>query len=144
VNIASMAAFSPTGSLGAYSATKAAVLQLSECLRIELAPAGIGVSAICPGAINTPITRNSRYVGVDPDQAGELRDFASRAFERRNFPPEKVALAIMRAVLHNRPVVPVAPEAYVGRALARFAPSAGRALGRMGERINARRMKRRS
>ncbi|MCW2912886.1 MAG: short-chain dehydrogenase/reductase [Actinomycetia bacterium] len=136
VNLASMAAFSPTAALGAYSATKAAVLQLSECLRIELAPAGIGVSAICPGVINTPITRNSHYVGVDSGQADKLRELAVRAFERRGFPPEKVALAIMRAVLHDRPVVPVAPEAYVGRALSRLSPAAGRALGLLGNRIN--------
>ncbi|MCW2886424.1 MAG: short-chain dehydrogenase/reductase [Streptosporangiaceae bacterium] len=140
VNIASMAAFSPTGSLGAYSATKAGVLQLSECLGIELAPAGIGVSAICPGAIKTPITRNAHYLGVDRAQADELRDFATRAFEKRGFPPEKVALAIMRAVLHGRPVVPVSPEAYVGRALSRFSPATGRALGRLGGRLNARRL----
>jgi NAD(P)-dependent dehydrogenase (short-subunit alcohol dehydrogenase family)/pimeloyl-ACP methyl ester carboxylesterase len=135
VNLASMAAFSPTAPLGAYSATKAAVLQLSECLRIELAAAGIGVSAICPGAIKTPITRNTHYLGVNQAQADDLRDFANRAFQRRGFPPEKVALAIMRAVLHDRPVVPVTPEAYVGRALSRLSPAASRTLGLLGNRI---------
>jgi NAD(P)-dependent dehydrogenase (short-subunit alcohol dehydrogenase family)/pimeloyl-ACP methyl ester carboxylesterase len=139
VNLASMMAFTPTPALGAYSATKAAILQLSECLRIELAPVGIGVSAICPGIINTPIARNTHYLAAHPGQAGKLRDFFTRAFERRGFPPEKVALAIMRAVLHDRPVVPVAPEAYVGRTLSRLSPAAGRAIGRLGNRLNTRR-----
>jgi NAD(P)-dependent dehydrogenase (short-subunit alcohol dehydrogenase family) len=46
VNIASAAAYLPTRVLPAYSTTKAAVLALSQCLRGELAEAGIGVVAI--------------------------------------------------------------------------------------------------
>ncbi len=49
VNIASAAAYAPSASLPAYAATKAAVRMFSECLRAELASAGIGVTAICPG-----------------------------------------------------------------------------------------------
>ena len=53
VNIASAAAYQPSNALSAYSTSKAAVLMLSECLRAELAAKGIGVSAICPGLVNT-------------------------------------------------------------------------------------------
>src|SRR5581483_11239666 len=63
VNIASAAAYTPSRALGAYAATKAGVLMLSECLRAELADEGIGVTAICPGIVNTNITRTSAYVG---------------------------------------------------------------------------------
>ncbi|HEY7487726.1 MAG TPA: SDR family oxidoreductase [Streptosporangiaceae bacterium] len=144
VNLASMAAYAPSVSLPAYSAIKAGVLQLSECLRLDLAEHGIGVSAICPGIINTPITSHSRFVGIDPEEAERLRERSKAAFARRGYPAEKVALAIMRAVLDNRPVVPVAPEAQVGYLLSRFSPTANRALARLTNRAALRTNTRRS
>ena len=104
---------------------------LSECLRAELAGAGIGVTAICPGFTSTPIARSARYVGVPPGAADEVRENAVRALRRRRFPPEKVALAVMRAVLRNQPVVPVNAEARVLYALSRMAPGTLRALARL-------------
>ena len=56
VNVASAAGYLASEVLSAYSTTKFAVVGLSEALRDELAPRGIGVTAICPGIINTPIT----------------------------------------------------------------------------------------
>ena len=49
----------------AYATTKAAVLMLTECLRAELAREGIGVTAVCPGFIDTDISRTTIHVGVD-------------------------------------------------------------------------------
>ncbi|MBO2452872.1 SDR family oxidoreductase [Actinomadura barringtoniae] len=132
VNIASMAAFTTSAGLSAYSATKAAVLQLSECLRVELEPAGVGVTAICPGVINTPIVRNTQFVGVPPGVADLVRRQAIRLFERRGYPPERVADAILRAVRNDRAVVVVSPEARIGRTIARISPATGRALARFG------------
>src|SRR5581483_4679312 len=68
LNTASMAAYAPSRLLPAYSTTKAAVLMLSECLRAELASAGIGVTAICPGVIDTNITRTTHIVGVSGEE----------------------------------------------------------------------------
>ncbi|HEX6469434.1 MAG TPA: SDR family oxidoreductase [Streptosporangiaceae bacterium] len=136
VNVSSMAAFAPSATLPAYGAVKAAVLQLSECLRLELADHGIGVSAICPGVVNTPITQHADYLGVRGDEADRLRRRAKRMFARRAFPPEKVALAIMRAVLRDTPVVPVTAEAHVGRALSRISPAATRALSVLSRRLD--------
>src|SRR5918999_1509136 len=135
VNISSMAAYSPSATFAAYAATKAAVLQLSECLRLELAEHGIGVSVICPGIINTPITANTRYVGISTEEVDKLRERAKRMVVRRGYPPEKVALAIMRAVLDDRPVVPVAAEAHVSRALSRLSPAANRVLSILSRRL---------
>jgi NAD(P)-dependent dehydrogenase (short-subunit alcohol dehydrogenase family)/pimeloyl-ACP methyl ester carboxylesterase len=135
VNMASAAAFAPTALLPAYSATKAAVKMLSDCLGAELAPAGIGVTAICPGFTNTAIARSAHYAGADKAREERLRAGASRAIAMRRYPPEKVALAVMRAVRRNRPFVPVNAEAHVGYALSRFAPAATRLLARRsGER----------
>jgi short-subunit dehydrogenase/pimeloyl-ACP methyl ester carboxylesterase len=128
VNTASAAAFSPSRSLAAYSASKAAVLMLSECLRAELGPCGIGVTAVCPGIVATNITRSTRYVGhADQDQR-RLADYATGMYKRRNFTAEQVAKEIVAAIGADLPVAVVTPEAKVMRALARFAPGVLRRL----------------
>ena len=72
-NLSSMAGFYATPSLVAYSATKFAVLGLSESLREELQPHGIGVTAICPGIINTPITSHARVRGAAAEPGARAR-----------------------------------------------------------------------
>ncbi len=49
-----------SGNSGAYSVTKYGVVALSEGLRIELAPRGIGVSLLCPAFVRTQITNSRR------------------------------------------------------------------------------------
>jgi NAD(P)-dependent dehydrogenase (short-subunit alcohol dehydrogenase family) len=131
VNTASAAAFQPSRMLPAYSTSKAAVLMLSECLRAELAGRGIGVSAVCPGIVNTDITATARFTGVSEEEEKRRRKKAARLYGLRNYPPEKVAGAILRAVVRNEAVVPVTPEAHGARLLSRLAPRALRALARL-------------
>lgn len=131
VNTASAAAYLPSRSLPAYSTSKAAVLMLSECLRAELAGQGIGVSAICPGIVNTNITSTARFAGVDSEEEKRRQRKTAKLYGLRNYPPEKVADAVLRAVVRNQAVVPVTPEAHGGRFLSRFAPRALRALARL-------------
>jgi NAD(P)-dependent dehydrogenase (short-subunit alcohol dehydrogenase family) len=123
VNLASAAAFQPAKDLPAYSASKAAVLMLSECLRAELAPHGIGVTAVCPGFVHTNITRSAHYAGLGQDEQRRVAERVTRLYERRNFGPELVAAEILRAIGSDAPVAMVTPEARLMRALARFAPS---------------------
>lgn len=131
VNIASAAAYSPSRALPAYATTKAAVLMLSECLRAELAREGIGVTAICPGFVDTNITRAARYVGVDATRQAELRDHAAAAYRRRNYPPERVAQQVLRAVARNKPLAAVTVESKVLQLLHRFAPPLSRGIARL-------------
>ena len=142
VNIASAAAFAPTALLPAYSATKAAVRMLSDCLRAELAPTGVGVSAICPGFTSTGIGQAAHYAGTGAEAEQRIRAGAAKAFQMRGFPPEKVAAAVLRAVLGNRAVVPVNAEARVSYALSRIAPGALRWLGARGSERSFRRLER--
>ncbi|WP_435611462.1 SDR family oxidoreductase [Streptomyces sp. bgisy159] len=135
VNTASAAAYQPSRVLSAYGTSKAAVLMLSECLRAELAGRGIGVSAICPGLVNTGITGTATFVGVDAEEEKRRQRRTARAYGVRNYPPEKVADAILRAVADNAAVVPVTPEARGAHALARFAPRVLRALARVEPRL---------
>jgi NAD(P)-dependent dehydrogenase (short-subunit alcohol dehydrogenase family)/pimeloyl-ACP methyl ester carboxylesterase len=131
LNTASMAAYTPSRLLPAYSTTKAAVLMLSECLRAELAGAGIGVTAICPGVIDTNITRTTHIVGVSTEEERRRQEQAARAYGRRGYTPDRVAAAILRAVRRNPAVLPVAPEAHVARAISRLSPAVLRGLGRI-------------
>ncbi|MEU7720377.1 SDR family oxidoreductase [Streptomyces tibetensis] len=130
VNVASAAAYQPSRALPAYSTSKAAVLMLSECLRAELAGRGIGVTAVCPGFVNTAITSTAHFAGVDAQEEKRLQKRAARLYGLRNYPPEKVARAILRAVTRNEAVAPVTPEARGARWLCRWAPGALRSLAR--------------
>ena len=123
VNLASAAAFQPAKDLPAYAATKAAVLMLSECLRAELSPHGIGVTAVCPGFVRTNITRAAHYAGRGEAQQRLVAERVTRLYERRNYGPERVATEILHAIGADAPVAVVTPEARVMRALSRFAPS---------------------
>ncbi|ALV34731.1 SDR family oxidoreductase [Streptomyces sp. CdTB01] len=131
VNTASAAAYQPSKALPAYSTSKAAVLMLSECLRAELAGQGIGVSAICPGFVNTNITSTARFAGVDAEEEKRRQKRTARLYGLRNYPPEKVADAILRAVVRNQAVVPVTPEARGAHLMSRFTPRALRAIARL-------------
>ncbi|MET9478768.1 SDR family oxidoreductase [Streptomyces sp. NPDC006638] len=131
VNTASAAAYQPSKALSAYCTSKAAVLMLSECLRAELGAQGIGVSAICPGFVNTGITSTARFTGVSAEEESRRRKKAARLYGLRDYPPEKVADAVLRAVVRNQAVVPVTPEARGGRLLSRVASGALRAVARV-------------
>ena len=130
VNLASAAAFVPSRTLPAYATSKAAALMLTECLRAELADEGVGVTAICPGVIDTAIASTTRFVGVTSDEADEQRRAAVRLYTRRGFTPDRVADEILRAVRADAAVVAVAPEAKVLQAIGRFTPKLARALAR--------------
>ncbi|MDF3142219.1 MULTISPECIES: SDR family oxidoreductase [unclassified Streptomyces] len=131
VNTASAAAYQPSKALPAYSTSKAAVLMLSECLRAELAGQGIGVTAICPGLVNTNITSTAHFAGVDAEEEKRRQKKSARLYGLRNYPPEKVADAILRAVVRGEAVVPVTPEARGAYLMSRFTPRALRRIARL-------------
>jgi NAD(P)-dependent dehydrogenase (short-subunit alcohol dehydrogenase family) len=121
VNVSSAAGYLATAQLAAYSTTKFAVFGLSEALRDELRPHGIGVTTVCPGIINTPITTSARMRGaVATPQA---RAVLVEAYRRRNYGPERVAANILKAVARNRPVAPISPEAWVMYLMKRVSPA---------------------
>ena len=53
LNVSSVAGFFPLPEMAVYAATKAYVTSFSEALRMELAPEGIAVTALCPGPVPT-------------------------------------------------------------------------------------------
>ena len=59
--IASVASFRGLAGNGAYCASKAAARTWLESLRVELRGSGVSVVCVCPGYIDTPMTRVNRY-----------------------------------------------------------------------------------
>jgi len=138
VNVSSAAGYMASAQLAAYCTTKFGVLGLSEALRDELAEHGIGVTTICPGIINTPITRAAKLVG--PDATTEARDAMIAVYQRRNYGPERVAAGILSAVDHNRGVAPITPEAWIFYYLKRWLPGLLARLSRSARERGRRRM----
>jgi NAD(P)-dependent dehydrogenase (short-subunit alcohol dehydrogenase family) len=128
VNVSSVAGYVATAQLVAYGATKFAVLGLSEGLRDELHPHGIGVTTVCPGIINTRITETSPMRGRYATPAARTTILA--LYRRRNYGPERVAVSILQAVRKNRAVAPVSPEAWTMYFLKRLAPGLTARLNR--------------
>jgi len=122
VNVASLAAFVASETLAVYSVTKFGVLGLSEALRDELARHGIGVTAVCPGVIDTPITNNARMRGPVMDRP-EARSQMIDAYRRRNYGPDRVAANILKAIARNRAVAPISAESWISYYLKRFTPA---------------------
>ena len=60
VNLGSIMSVSAGPGLGAYAASKGAVLQFTRALAHDLAPQGVRVNAIAPGVIATPMTKVTR------------------------------------------------------------------------------------
>jgi len=132
VNMASMAAYSPQQSMNAYSTSKAAVFMFGDCLRAELDQAGVGLTTVCPGVIDTNIVHTTRFDVPAEKQANveARRAQIEKAFAARRYGPEKVAKAIVSAVKKNKPIRPVTPEAYFVYGVAHLLPQAMRSSAR--------------
>jgi NAD(P)-dependent dehydrogenase (short-subunit alcohol dehydrogenase family) len=86
-----------------YSAAKFGLRGVSEVLRFDLGPHGIGVSLVCPGGVKTPLVETVEIVGIDNDDP-EIRKL-KRRFERHAVSPEHVAEKILAGVEKNRYLV---------------------------------------
>lgn len=71
-----------------YSASKGGIIAMTETLAIELAPLGILVNAIAPGAINTPMVRAAE---MSPDAMSSM---ISKIPLKRMGTPEEVAALV--------------------------------------------------
>jgi NAD(P)-dependent dehydrogenase (short-subunit alcohol dehydrogenase family) len=117
VNISSIFGIFPGANVTAYVASKFAVLGFSQSLRTELAPHGVGVTAICPGMINTSIVADGRM-------AGEAQSRKASIVERfkTGLPPSRVADAIVDAVRTNPAIRTVGRDAWALHQLTKVAP----------------------
>lgn len=102
---ASAAGLSDTPTVGPYGATKHAVVGLAGALRGELAPSGVGVSVVCPGAVKTRIfeSERNRPAGMaDPSEGNPTSKEYRQMLDTSGAPPEHVAEIVYRAVLDDQ------------------------------------------
>ena len=109
VNTGSMSSFLASERAGIYVAAKFAVRGLSESLRPNLAPHGIGVTLLAPANVNSriyeadrtrPAHLSTEVTPPDPEFTGRLREIHSRGMA-----PEEVGERVLRAVRRNDPYV---------------------------------------
>jgi NAD(P)-dependent dehydrogenase (short-subunit alcohol dehydrogenase family) len=115
VNVASMAAFLSGPQAGIYTASKFAVRGLTECLRYNLAPYGIGVSLMCPGLTKTnawesALKRPAAFAdsGFAAPNRAELEQFGT-AFEL-GMEPLEVGEKTLAGMTANKGLILTHPE----------------------------------
>ncbi len=128
VNVASGFGLFAAAGVAPYCTAKFAVVGLSESLRAELHPHGIGVSTVCPGVIATDIIERSRFT----DET--LRPRMASLFAQRGHSPAKVARAIVKAIERNTAVVPVGVDAWFSYLGKRALPGVWGLIGRTMEK----------
>lgn len=102
VNTSSMAGVVPLPGLAAYSTAKYAVRGFSESLRMQLAPKGIGVSCLFPGATRTaivPLPEDDPTIDAEnaPQFLKDLWDAMRGAID-----PEDTGRFVVEAIKENR------------------------------------------
>lgn len=99
--------------LGAYTTSKFAVVGFTESLRLELAPHGIGVTALCPGSVHTGILDAARYTASAQDLRPAAKGAATPSREGvRRMQPADVAALALEGVRGNEPYVLTHPESF--------------------------------
>lgn len=143
VNIASAAGFVSPPGVAAYNVSKAGVISLSETLRVELAPQGIGVSVACPSFFKTNLLED--FSGSEAS-----RQMALRLMEKSPLDADDVARMVRRGVRKKQFMIVPHAEARAILLLKRMSPdlffaavkrqAAGflKAQGRVGSKRSAR------
>ncbi len=117
VNTASIAGLTSTPFMGPYTATKHAVVSLSECLvkELELAKVNVGVSVLCPGFVKTKIASSHRnrpgeQQRVDDNPLAQKFSAVLQQLVDAGVPAEKIADEVVRAVQDNKFYILTHPE----------------------------------
>ncbi len=108
VNVSSAAGLFGLPWHAAYSASKFGLRGVSEVLRFDLRRYRIGVTLVCPGAVDTPLVGTVNIIGVDSEHP-VMRKMKSR-FQRHAVKPEAVARKIIAGVERNRYLVVTSPD----------------------------------
>ncbi len=118
VNTASMGGLMAAGLITSYVMTKHAVVGLSLALRTEAAAHGVGVTVLCPAAVETPLL-----------DKGELGRFSGRDYYlkgqgiKRPLDPDTLAKQALAAVAANQPMLVTPMQARFAWRVGRLAPN---------------------
>ncbi len=105
VNTSSMAGVVPLPGMGAYETAKYAVRGFTDALRMDLAPEGIGVSCLFPGATRTRMTTipepgSPEAAEAEPEIMKKLRHAFREAMD-----PMELGAVVVQAIRENRPYI---------------------------------------
>lgn len=97
INLASVAGLAGARYIGAYAASKHAVVGFTRSIAAEAAPRGVTVNAVCPGYVDTRLTDQSvarivERAGLSEAEAREA--ILATSPQRRLIEPEEVARAV--------------------------------------------------
>jgi short-subunit dehydrogenase len=120
LNLGSLAGFLPGPGMAVYYASKAYVLSFSDALRHELAPHGVGVTALCPGSVASQFQARA---GLGPGLEHEILKLSAREVAKAGY---RGLMAGKRVVLPGlgMKLIPfllrLFPRAFVAAAVARI------------------------
>lgn len=123
INIASLAGRRGISPLGGYSASKFALVGLTEALRVELFNTGVWTSLVMPGTIDTPMTQKAR----DSKTLRAIPMFA--------MPVRWVTWGVLAAATLGLPEVAIPPGAAIAEKIASLFPTTTDAVLGLGTRI---------
>lgn len=98
LNVSSIAGFFPLPEMAVYAATKAYVTSFSESLRMELAPEGVAVTALCPGPVPTEFFQVA-------SREGETIRAMDRSHPALATAPEEVVRTALKGLQRDKPDV---------------------------------------
>jgi NAD(P)-dependent dehydrogenase (short-subunit alcohol dehydrogenase family) len=117
INTASMAGLTAAGQITSYVTTKHAVVGLSLALRSEARPRGVGVTVVCPAAVETPILDKGGLGGF----VG--RDYFLQTQGGKAYDADRLARDVLRAVDKDKAIVVKPRIAHAQWLFARLAPT---------------------
>ncbi len=118
VNTASLAGLVHPPGMGSYNATKAAVVAFSETMSHELAPYGVGCTAVCPSYFRTGLMSSMR--GEDEG----LAQIVTRMVETSSITADEIAAAVLTGIDEGQDLVVPDEPARIAYALKRSDPEA--------------------
>jgi uncharacterized protein len=125
VNIGSLAGRRGVPPLGGYSATKFALVGLTEALRVELFGTGVRIALVMPGVVDTPMIRGDGQL----ERNGRFPEMIPA------MPVRWVTWAVVAALMLGLTEVDVPPGAAVAEKLAALVPGVTDAAIAMGNRV---------
>ena len=120
VNVSSAAGLFGLPLHAPYSAAKFGLRGVSEVLRFDLEQHGIGVTLVCPGAVNTPLVGTVDIVGVDRHDPVIARHIGR--FQKHAVSPESAAASMIRGVERGKYLVFTSSDIRAGWYAQRYAP----------------------
>jgi 3-oxoacyl-[acyl-carrier protein] reductase len=113
LNVCSFLGYITAHKMAAYQTTKFGLLGFTQALRTEYSRPNFGVTALCPGFVDTAMT--DAMVSARTGRSAKVLSWLSTT-------PEKVAAKAVRAIRRNRRMVVVTPLAHICWWLARLCP----------------------